>query len=41
MLDNNEESSHRRAKERKSTENHKRGTIQLKNTAKQKSDRVN
>jgi hypothetical protein len=40
-LDNKEESSPRRTKERKSTENHKRGTGQLENMAKHKSDRVN
>jgi hypothetical protein len=40
-LDNKEQSTYRGAKERKNTENHKRGTGQLKNMAKQKGNRVN
>jgi hypothetical protein len=40
-LDNKEETTYRRAKERQNTKNHQRVTRQLKNTAKQKEDRVN
>jgi hypothetical protein len=40
-LDNKEETTYRRGKERKSTGNHKRRTRQLKKPAKQKGDRVN
>jgi hypothetical protein len=35
-MDNKEESIYRKAKEKKSTENHKRGTGHLKNMAKEK-----
>jgi hypothetical protein len=40
-LNNKEKTTFRRAKEKKSTENHERGTGQLKNTVKQKDNTVN
>jgi hypothetical protein len=40
-LDNKEQTTYRRTKEKMNTENHKRGTEQLKRIVKQKGDREN
>jgi hypothetical protein len=40
-LDNKEETTYRRAKERKTTENHSTRTGQLKNTVKREGSQVN
>jgi hypothetical protein len=40
-LENKEENTYRKKKDRKRTENLKRGIVQLKNMAKQTDDRVN